>query len=125
MRYLMICLTLALAGIGFAGCGGGSDNVTTPVPVVARGTFTVSAPQQASKVAQGASATFAIMAASTGTFSDPVALTVTGLPAGATAAFDPASVKPTFAGTQSMLTVTTSAGKSATPAGTYPLTITA
>ena len=47
-----------------------------------------------------------------------VALTATGAPAGATVAFNPASIT---AGQNSTATITTSA---TTPAGNYPITIT-
>ena len=124
MRYLLICLALAFAGIGIAGCGNGTGPVTNPIPDVARGTFTVSAPPQTSEVAQGATATFAVMATSSGKFTDPVGLAVTGLPTGATATFAPASIMPTADGVRSVLHVATAGGASATPAGTYLLTIT-
>ncbi|MEV4535711.1 S8 family peptidase [Asanoa sp. NPDC049518] len=65
----------------------------------------------------GGSATVAIGINSTGP-TQSVALTASGLPTGATASFDPATVT---SGGSSTLTIATSAG---TPAGTYPVTVT-
>jgi hypothetical protein len=53
-------------------------------------------------------------------FGAPVALTVSGLPAGASGTFAPATVT----GTTSTLTITTTKSGTITPVGTYPLTVT-
>ena len=80
--------------------------------------FTLASLPASQTVVQGNSTTYTAIAAAANGFSGTVAFTVSGLPAGATAAFSPASV--TGSGT-STLTVTTA---STTPTGTYPLTIT-
>ena len=77
--------------------------------------FSVAAVPSSQTVVQGGSADFSATVSRTGGFSDPVTLSVTGVPAGATATFSP---NPSDSST---LTIATS---STTPAGTYPLTIT-
>ncbi len=71
-------------------------------------------------VIQGGSTTYDVSISPSGDFADPVALTVDGLPADATASFSPNPVTGSPAWT-SNLSVTTAA---MTPTGTYPLTIT-
>jgi hypothetical protein len=83
--------------------------------------FTVSAnPTSLSVVRGGASAQSAISFAPANGFNENVSLTVTGVPANASASFDPATVTNLAGG--STLTVAAAAG---TPTGNYPLTITA
>jgi hypothetical protein len=94
-----------LASFQLPGC-------TTPT----RG-FTLSASPASGTVTAGASATSTITVTETGA-AQSVSLSASGLPAGTTATFNPASVA---ASGTSTLTLTTS---STTPAGTYPITIT-
>ena len=68
---------------------------------------------------QGAAASFAVGISRT-SFKDSVAMSVSGLPAGAKAVFNPSSTT----GTSSTLTVTTAKTSPITPTGTYPLTVT-
>lgn len=96
---------------------------TNGVPdVFTRGTrdiapsFSLSASPTSQRVAPGDTATYAIAIAASGGFADPVTLSVAGLPAGASASFDPNP-----ATTSSTLSVTTAA---TTPVGDYPLTVT-
>ena len=77
--------------------------------------FSLAAAPASQSVVQGGTAGYSVTVTRTGNFTDPVTLSVGGLPAGATAAFAPNPAD------SSTLTVTTSA---ATAAGTYPLTIT-
>lgn len=77
--------------------------------------FSIAASPTSATVAPGGSASYSVTISRTGGFSDPVTLSASGLPAGATATFTPNPAD------SSTLTVVTSA---ATPAGTYPLTIT-
>jgi hypothetical protein len=80
--------------------------------------FIVSATPPSNTVTQGSSTSYTITVSSLQGFTDQVNLGLDGLPAGASASFDPISL-PGSGG--STLTITTS---SSTPAGTYPLTIT-
>jgi GH25 family lysozyme M1 (1,4-beta-N-acetylmuramidase) len=81
--------------------------------------FRVSASPGSVALKQGRSSLSTIAIARTN-FTDPVQLSVTGLPAGASATF---SANPTT-GSSSVLTITTSNTGNVTPTGTYPLTIT-
>jgi len=91
----------------FPGCGG-------PVP----DDFSIGASPASQTVQQGASTTYNVSTSVTSGNPQTVNLSVSGLPAGATGTFNPASVT---AGGSSVLTVNTS---SSTPAGTSTLTIT-
>jgi subtilisin family serine protease len=79
--------------------------------------FTVSATPASRTVTQGASTTYTVTATATGGFTGTVSFSAAGLPAGAAASFNPASV--VGSGTSTM-TVTTAA---ATPTGTSALTV--
>ncbi|HLJ86366.1 MAG TPA: hypothetical protein VKZ53_06055 [Candidatus Angelobacter sp.] len=79
--------------------------------------FSIAASPASLTVKQGNSASSTITVADSGGFAGTVGLSVSGLPAGATASFSPASVG---AGT-STLSITTS---SSTPTGTFALTVT-
>src|SRR5207249_138652 len=78
--------------------------------------FTLSASPSSRNVPPGTSTSYTVTINPTGGFADPVSLSVTGLPAGASGSFAP---NPTT--TSSALSVTTS---TSTPAGTYTATIT-
>lgn len=80
--------------------------------------FSLSATPSSSTVAAGIPAGYTVTVTASGGFSGTVSLSASGLPSGAAATFNPASV--TGSGNSS-LTVTTSAS---TPAGSYPITIT-
>jgi hypothetical protein len=80
--------------------------------------FTLAATPSSESVTQGSSASYTVSVAAVGSFSGSVSLALSGLPAGATAAFNPASVA---AGKSSTLTITTTAS---TPSGNSTLTIT-
>ena len=79
--------------------------------------FTVSAGPSSQIVAQNSSTTFNVSVTALNNYTGTVSFSVTGLPAGATASFAPASV--VNAGT-SVLTITTAA---TTAQGSYPLSI--
>jgi hypothetical protein len=79
--------------------------------------YSVTASPASQSVTQGNSTTYTATVTPTGGFTGTVALSVSGLPAGATGSFNPASLT----SGNSTLTVTTS---STTPTGTFPLTIT-
>jgi subtilisin family serine protease len=93
---------------------------TTPVSLVVstapKPDFSLSAP--ASKtVTRGSATSYATTITRVGGFTGSVGMSVTGLPAGATATFNPVA---TTGGSSTMTVRTTTS----TPAGTYPLTIT-
>jgi hypothetical protein len=70
--------------------------------------FSVAAPAGSQSVDPGAAAQFTInVSALSGNYTLPVVLSVTGLPSGATASFNPASVTPGSTGASSILTVQT------------------
>src|SRR5579884_3500256 len=81
--------------------------------------FTLTSAPASQTMQPGASTTYTINIAGQNGYSGVANLSASGLPSGATAAFNPASVNGTGS---SQLTVTTIGS---TPAGTYPLTITA
>ena len=89
------------------------------VHVAAAPDFTVSATPQSNNTSPGGSANYTVNTVASGGFSASVGFSVSGLPQGASANFNPASV--TGSGSSTM-TVSTS---TSTPLGTYPLTITA
>jgi hypothetical protein len=91
----------------FAGCGG----VPTP-------DYSLSASPASQTVAPGASTSYTVTVTPSGGFSGTVTFSVSGLPAGAGASFNPPSVNTSGSSTMS---VTTSPS---TPVGSYPLTIT-
>lgn len=95
-----------------------SGTVTTTAAAPTPFDFALSASPTSQKVNAGAAVAYTVTATLTSGSAQPVALTVSGLPAGVAAAFQPASV--TGSGS-STLTVTTSA---ATPAGSHALTVT-
>jgi len=93
-----------------------SVSLVVKAPVV--GDFTISAAPASQTVAAGSATSYTATITPSGGFTDTVAFSASGLPAGATATFVPTSV----AGTgNSTMTVTTTA---ATAAGTYVVTIT-
>lgn len=80
--------------------------------------YSVTATPASQSVTQGNSTSYTVTVTPSGGFTGAVNLSVSGLPSGATASFNPASV--TTSGS-STLTVTTA---STTPTGSFPLTIT-
>jgi PKD repeat protein len=94
--------------------GAASAPVTRTITV---SDFSLSATPASRTINPGGSATYTATVSPLAGFTGTVAFTVTGLPAGATAAFSPTSV--TTSGSTT-LSISTSAS---TPAGSYPLTI--
>ena len=92
-----------------AACTGSLAPATTP-------SFSLSAGATGEGVAQGASGTDAISVTGANGFTGSVSFSASGLPAGATAAFNPTS-----SATGTTLTLSTA---SSTPTGSYPITIT-
>ncbi len=88
--------------------------VTAPIV----GDFAVSATPASQTVAAGSATSYTASVTPSGGFTGTVAFSASGLPTGATAAFNPTSVAGTGSSTMSVTTSTT------TPAGTYTITIT-
>ena len=101
----------ALALIAAIGCG--DDDGTEP-----EGSISVSASPSTLTVQQGASGTVTVTLTRGGGFSEPVNVTVEGLPTGATATVSPSSLTGTT--TQAVVTVTVA---NSVAAGNYPVTI--
>lgn len=95
--------------------------LTNPVLTWATDSFTLDAIPKSITTARGTIVDYTI---TVGSFSGlPVTFGVTGLPSGATAAFNPPSLQPPIIGTtSSILTVTI---RYQTPVGSYPLNVTA
>ncbi|HLJ87233.1 MAG TPA: carbohydrate-binding protein [Candidatus Angelobacter sp.] len=108
-------VTLTITGTS----GGTTHTVTVTLTVNVRTPdFALSSSPASQTVADGGSVSYTISSAAVNGFNSAVALTISGLPNGATATFSPASISGT-----SSSTLTVSAG-SATPSGTSTLTIT-
>jgi hypothetical protein len=97
----------------------GVPSIASFVQLTAVPDFAVSATPASNTVTPGSSANYTVNVTSTGGFSSQIGFTISGLPTGATASFNPTSV--TGSGS-STLTVNTT---SSTSLGTYPLTIAA
>ena len=105
-------------GFTVTGTSGGLTRTTTGTLVVqAPADFSLATTPPSVTVPKGAPANYSIDITRTGGFAGAVALTITGLPAGATGVFSPNPAP----GTASALTVTTGA---ATPTGTHGFTVT-
>lgn len=123
--FLQIATTASVAGgtypLTVTATGGAVSRTVSPTLTVTGGGatpgFTLSATPATQTVAPGGTAAFTIGIARTGGFTGEVAFSLAGLPAGASSAFAP----PATAGSESTLTLTTTA---AIVPGTYPLTIT-
>ncbi len=114
-RYL---LTLIAAGLLF-GCGG--NDTYSPALVSGGGlapSFRLAVAPASVTVTEGQTATYTVTVTALNGFSGVVGLSVSGLPAGATAVFSPASVTPTAQGVTSTLTITTTAGGTGNLSGT-------
>jgi uncharacterized membrane protein len=106
--------TLTIKGVSSSG----TLTHTTTVSLVVNPPpdFTLSASPASRTVIQGGPTTYGVTITPTGGFTDPVTLSVSGLPSGADGSFTPNPAT----GASSTLSVTT---KPSTPAGTYTLTI--
>lgn len=114
----------AVAGIYSATVSGTGGGITRTVPitvdVIASQTpdFSISATPTSQGVSIGGSTTYTVNIGALNGFSGSVSLSASGLPAGASAGFNPGSVSGSGSST---LTITTS---SSTPSGSYNVTIT-
>jgi PKD repeat protein len=98
-----------------SGNAGPYSNVATAT--TGGGGFSLSASPASQTVARGATTTYSVTVTPDAAFTGTVTFSATGLPANASASFNPPSLSPSGVST---LTVSTSAS---TPAGSYPLTI--
>jgi len=93
-----------------------TTSVTLVVQAAAAPGYSLSANPSSRSIVQGAQTSYALTITRTGAFTGSVALTVSGLPSGATASFNPANTT----GTTSTLSVTT---RTSTRTGSYTVTI--
>ena len=100
-----------------------SATVTLKVNAPAVADFSAAVSPSSASVTVGSNVAYSVTLTALNGYSSSVSLAVSGLPSGASGTFDnPTSVTPTSGGASSALTVST---KLTTPAGSYPLTITA
>ncbi len=88
-------LRLMMEGLGlstFPGAASTASNMAEFFNGTGPATFSVSGSPSSSKVVRGSSANYTVSVSPVGTFTGTVALSVSGLPDGATAVFNPASV---------------------------------
>lgn len=111
---------LVVAATALLGCGGGGDGGNPTQPPGQQGTLALSAGSPAILLSTGGSSTGSFTITRGGGFTGSVSLSVSGLPTGVTASFNPASLDAST--TSSTLTVTAAANASA---GVSTLTITA
>jgi hypothetical protein len=97
----------------------GVPSVATFVQVIPQGDFSLTATPSSQTVPPGTGTSYSVSVAASNGFNGVVTFSVTGLPSGATASFNPSSVAGSGSST---LSVSTSGS---TPMGSYPLTITA
>lgn len=123
---LAVLLIAAVAGP--TGCGG-TCGAGAPA-------FTLAVSPSSRMVTQGQSTTYTSTLTAQNGFASTVNLSVSGLPADTTGAFNPPYITPTAGGANSTLTVTTTGtgqgglegtirSRAPTPPGTYTLTVTA
>ncbi len=107
--------------ITVTGNGGGIEvNSTVTLTVTAgSGSFTISASPTSISMAPGNQGSSTITTAISGSFNSSIALSVSGLPSGASATFNPVTIAAPGNGSSSM-TITVG---SSTPTGTYPITV--
>jgi Domain of unknown function (DUF1929)/Glyoxal oxidase N-terminus len=97
----------------------GTPSVARFIQLTQTPDFSVSPTPSSRTIVQGSSTTYTVTVTSSNGFAGTVSLSASGLPSGATASFNPATVNGSGSST---LTVTTLAS---TAAGSYPITITA
>jgi hypothetical protein len=105
--------------ITLTGTGGGiteTNNFYVTVP-----TFSLTSSPRSVKIAPGSSTNFTLTTATFGGFDAAISLSASGQPAGATVSFNPSTIPVPGAGSSTMKVSTSSA----TPSGTYIITVTA
>jgi regulation of enolase protein 1 (concanavalin A-like superfamily) len=101
-----------------AGTCGNLSHTTTVTLIVSTPDFSISTTPSSQTVTQGNNTIYTTAIGALNGFTNTVSLSVSGLPTGATASFNPTSVAGSASSTLTVSTATT------TPAGTYILTIT-
>jgi uncharacterized membrane protein len=104
---------------GTSGSLSHSVTVTFVIGTISTPDFSLSASPSSQTVTPGTGTSYTVTMTPSGGYSGTVGLSVSGLPSGANATFNPTSVSASSA--SSTLSITTS---TSTPTGTYPLTIT-
>ena len=97
--------------------GGNTRTDTARITVMDAGSFTLDATPSSRTLSPGDSTTYTVTLQSIDGFSEPVALSLSGLPAGATHSFNPGTVTPTGTSTLTVNTATSS------PLGNHTLTV--
>jgi hypothetical protein len=88
--------------------GGASNTASFSITTPSAASYTLSSNTAAQAIFPGSSAQYTITAtAANGTYSNPIALSVSGLPSGASATFAPASITPGNTSASSTLTIQT------------------
>jgi len=95
-----------------------ANNCVLPPPAATGPDFSITASPASQTVTQGGGTSYTATVAALGGFTGTVSFSVSGLPSGASASFNPTSVTGSGSSTMSVSTSST------TPAGTYTLTIT-
>ena len=95
-----------------------ANNCVLPPPAATGPDFSIAASPASQTVTQGGGTSYTATVTASGGFTGVVSFSVSGLPSGASASFNPTSVTGSGSSTMSVSTSST------TPAGTYTLTIT-
>ena len=116
----LLCIVTASLAAFIVGCGGANSTYNPALTGTGSNpaSFSLTVLPPSVTIAQGQTATYQATVNAVNGFASPVTLSVSGLPAGTTAAFSPASVTPTSAGATSTLTITTTAGGPGSLVGT-------
>jgi uncharacterized protein YceK len=110
--------TLALGTHLLSASYGGDQNFSpsqsaSSTETIGTSDYTISATPSSATIKAGQSAQFTFLVTSLFGYDQPVALSCSNLPVGATCTFSPSSVTPTAAGTSASLTITTTASTAA------------
>jgi uncharacterized membrane protein len=113
--------TLTITGTG-TDSGAKTHSATTNLVVTSAGSFSLGVSPSSQSAKPGGSASYTATLSTSNGFSSSVNLSVSGLPSGANASFNPSSVTPSSGGATSTLQVQLGSGVAA---GSYTLTVTA
>jgi len=120
-------IPVQITGVGFFDYLEGQDGIAPNgielhpvIDIIFNPYFSLSSSASSMTVSQGSAGSSTITSTLSGSFTSPIALSASGLPAGATASFSPSSIAAPGAGSSSL---TISVGAS-TPVGTYAVIVT-